>query len=118
LVQATVGVTLHALKNAGNAKSCSSRTGKTSGLPSEPQTSYAKLNDAYVAVANLSGTNLSNTQLSGADLSGANLVGSDLNNADFRKVRNLASEQVKKAKNWEKAAYDDVLRKELGLSAK
>ncbi|KAM3099067.1 hypothetical protein ACKFKF_15625 [Phormidesmis sp. 146-12] len=39
-VQATVGVTLHALRNAGNAKSCSSRTGKTSGLPSELLTSY------------------------------------------------------------------------------
>ncbi|MFM7428058.1 MAG: hypothetical protein ACKO7W_24185, partial [Elainella sp.] len=43
LVQATVGVTLPALRNSGNAQSWSSRTGRTSGLPSELLTSYSSV---------------------------------------------------------------------------
>ncbi|MFM6219918.1 MAG: hypothetical protein ACKPDM_06040 [Dolichospermum sp.] len=35
--------------------------------------------------------------------------------ADFMGAKNLTPEQVKSAKNWEKACYDPELRIKLGL---
>jgi BTB/POZ domain-containing protein KCTD9 len=63
------------------------------------------LSNVYLVGANLSNTNLSDTNLSGADLENSNLEW----------VENLTPEQVKTAKNWEKAKYDDEFKKKLGL---
>ena len=77
------------------------------------------------------GANLSNADLTGAILNSANLIGTNLDGAevefaDFRSLeplltdkpiptRGLTVKQIKAAKRWEKAYYDDSLVKELGL---
>ncbi|MEH2086956.1 nSTAND1 domain-containing NTPase [Nostoc sp.] len=96
--------------------------------------SSAKLSGAKLIGANLSDANLSGANLIGADLSayfsGANLSGADLRSADLRSAnlrsanlsganlrdaKNLTPEQVKSAKNWDKAKYYNEFRAELGL---
>lgn len=97
--------------------------------------SGSNLNGAWLKDTNLSETDLSRASLIGANLSGANLTkasldGSDLKYSDLKgtnfngvnlhetylkEVKNLTSEQVKAAKNWETAHYDQELRKQLGL---
>jgi uncharacterized protein YjbI with pentapeptide repeats len=87
--------------------------------------SYAKLIRANLIRANLSYANLSGADLIRADLRGANLSGAYLNCDTFlpeklictnlKGVKNLTSQQIKAAKNWEKACYDPKLRKELNL---
>ena len=91
--------------------------------------SYANLSRAYLSRANLSYANLSYADLSGADLSGADLSGAYLNGAnlsciewekqrfctDFTNAKNLTPKQVKSAKNWQQATYDEDFRKKLGL---
>ena len=61
----------------------------------------ANLRGAYLCKADLKQANLREADLSNADLSDANLVG----------VKNLRVEQVKLARNWEKAIYDSDFRK-------
>lgn len=69
----------------------------------------------------LSDANLKGAYLDGADLEGANLEGADLSNAIFwvkksgRKANNITPDQIKEAKNWEKATYSPEFREELGL---
>ncbi|BAY87930.1 pentapeptide repeat-containing protein (plasmid) [Calothrix parasitica NIES-267] len=78
----------------------------------------ANLEDAY-----LSGANLEDTNLSGANLTNTNFSNAKLeNNRFFRlytyftiETKNITPEQIKKAKNWEKAVYSPEFRKELGL---
>nr|WP_322682783.1 pentapeptide repeat-containing protein [Nostoc sp. DedQUE07]MDZ8128091.1 pentapeptide repeat-containing protein [Nostoc sp. DedQUE07] len=77
--------------------------------------SGANLSGANLIVANLSGANLSDANLRGADLRGADLSGADLSGADLSYAKNLTSEQVKAAKNWDKAKYDKDFRAKLGL---
>ncbi len=88
--------------------------------------SSAKLAHADLRRADLSGANLSSAKLAYADLSRAslteaNLSGANLSGADFRSglfgrpLKGLAPEQIKKAKNWEKAKYDPEFRQQLGL---
>ena len=50
-----------------------------------------------------------NFPLIGTELSGGNLSGADLRGAKFD------PEEIKKAKNWDKAIYDDEMKKKLGL---
>ncbi|MDZ8108497.1 MAG: pentapeptide repeat-containing protein [Nostoc sp. DedQUE12a] len=99
---------------------------------------FAKLSGAGLINANLSGANLKYANLSGADLSNANLSGANLHNANLNGVdlayqyglsdlgnefgvanlsgaKNLTPEQVKSAKNWEKAIYDKEFRAKFGL---
>ncbi|MFN6560496.1 MAG: pentapeptide repeat-containing protein [Nostoc sp. ChiSLP01] len=88
---------------------------------SSAELSYANLSIANLSSADLSGANLSSADLrsanlSYADLRSANLSGADLRGANLSYVRNLASEQVTSAKNWDKAKYDKDFRVELGLS--
>jgi hypothetical protein len=103
----------------------------------------ANLSDANLSDANLSGTNLSDAKLSGTNLRGANLRGADLSiadlsnadlsnaklsdanlsgtnlsDADLRGAENLTPEQVKKARNWEKAKYSEEFRAQLGFAAR
>ncbi|HAZ47204.1 MAG TPA: hypothetical protein DDW76_07605 [Cyanobacteria bacterium UBA11369] len=91
------------------------------------------IDDADLRGANLSGANLSGTYLETANLRGANLSGANLSAAnfmcldygvgnlrctDFRGAKNLTPEQVKSAKNWQQATYDEDFRKKLGLEVK
>ena len=72
--------------------------------------SNADLKKADFSRAKLNGANFSN-----ADMQNVNLQNTDLLQADFRGVQNLTIEQVKSAKNWDKALYDEDFAKKLGL---
>ena len=79
----------------------------------------ANLTDAHLEGANLEfaileGANLKGAILKGANLTGTNLKGANLEGANL-KGTTLDAEQVKSAKNWEKAEYDLEFRKQLGL---
>ena len=65
----------------------------------------ANLKDACLSKANLTNANLTNTNLTNANLINTNLIN----------AKNLTPEQVKAAKNWDKAQYDPEFRKLLGL---
>jgi uncharacterized protein YjbI with pentapeptide repeats len=77
----------------------------------------AVLRGADLSGANLFGANLRDADLSGADLSGADLLEANLSGADLGEVNpeDLTVEQVKSARNWKEATYDDDFRKKLGL---
>lgn len=88
---------------------------------SKANLSYANLCGANFDNSNLSAANLNQAKLIGARLNAANLQSSELNDADimacdFIGAINLTPKQVKVAKNWEYAKYDEEFRKELGLS--
>jgi uncharacterized protein YjbI with pentapeptide repeats len=81
----------------------------------------ANLKDADFREANLKGAklqlaNLENAKLQGANLENANLKETNLTGANLRDVKNLTIEQVKAAKNWQQAIYDEDFRQKLGLS--
>ncbi|MEI2582376.1 pentapeptide repeat-containing protein, partial [Scytonema sp. PRP1] len=94
--------------------------------------SYADLSRANLSSANLNGANLNGANLRSADLSGANLSGAALGCYTFftknftektictnlKGVKNLTSQQIKAAKNWEQACYDPELRQQLNLPPK
>ena len=82
---------------------------------SKADLSSAYLNDTDLSGAYLNGTNLSNTNFNGANLSDTYLDNANLSNADLRGARNLTPEQVKSARNWQQAIYDEEFRKKLGL---
>lgn len=85
----------------------------------------AVLERADLSSASLAGTNLSGAYLRDANLAGASLVGADLSRtyfwgtnlrgADLIDAREMTPEQIKRAKNWQLAQYDNGLRKKLGL---
>jgi len=77
--------------------------------------SHANLSHANLLRVNLSGANLSDTDLRGVNLSCASLSNANLSNTNLRFAKNLIPEQVKQAKNWEKAKYDEEFRAQLGL---
>jgi uncharacterized protein YjbI with pentapeptide repeats len=58
---------------------------------------------------------LSNLDLNGVDFKDVNLSNANLSFANLRGAKNLTPEQVKSAKNWEKAYYDREFRKKLWL---
>ncbi|MDY6903032.1 MAG: pentapeptide repeat-containing protein [Cyanobacteriota bacterium] len=76
----------------------------------------AKLRDADLSNANLSNVKFSSADLRNVNFSGANLSGtyfSDL--SPYIEAKNITPEQIKQAKNWEKAKYSPNFRKKLGL---
>jgi uncharacterized protein YjbI with pentapeptide repeats len=75
----------------------------------------ADLTEADLTEADLTEADLTEADLTEANLQKANLTEADLKQANLRKVKNLTPEQVKVAKNWEKANYDPELRQKLGL---
>ncbi|MCC5666505.1 pentapeptide repeat-containing protein [Nostoc sp. CHAB 5784] len=77
--------------------------------------SNAKLNYANLGIANLSDAKLSNADFSNADLSDAKFGGADISYTNFKGAKNLTLQQVKSAKNWDKAKYDKDFRAKLGL---
>jgi hypothetical protein len=73
---------------------------------------YAVLNGAnfqgaILRQANLQGANLQGANLQGANLLSTNLENANIENTDLRSTQNLNLTQVKKAKNWQKAIYDE-----------
>ncbi len=80
----------------------------------------ATLNGATLTDADLSGADLSSATLTYANFAGAyltdtNLEGADLEGADLREVEGLTIDQIKAAKNWELAKYDDAFHAQIGL---
>jgi BTB/POZ domain-containing protein KCTD9 len=70
--------------------------------------------------ANLQGANLKAAELRGAKLRAANfktanLLGANLQEADLRIAEFLTLEQIKSARNWQEAFYDEAVSRELGL---
>lgn len=78
--------------------------------------SLSQLLGASFNDANLQGASFRGTDLRGASFKETDLKGADICKANLRQVRNLTVEQVKSAKNWEGATYDDDFRRKLGLS--
>jgi uncharacterized protein YjbI with pentapeptide repeats len=79
------------------------------------------LNDADLSRAILTGTSFRGADLKGANLTDSNLkgavlgtVGGEFGTAVY-KAKNITTEQIRKAKGWEGAIYDEEFRKELGL---
>ena len=80
----------------------------------------AILTEANFTKANLLNTNLTGAHLIKADLTEANFSQTDLTNADLfcanlSQAKNLKIGQIKLAKSWKKAIYDDEFREQLGL---
>lgn len=70
----------------------------------------------------MSGARLNVAKLDGNDLRDANLrdvdfTQSSVDRTDFRHAKNLTTEQIKLAENWEEAVYDEEFRAKLGLPA-
>lgn len=76
----------------------------------------ANLSHANLVFAALSGADLTGANLSNADLMLANLSRTDLTDADFYGAKRILLQQIKQARNWQKAEYDLEIRKQLGLS--
>jgi uncharacterized protein YjbI with pentapeptide repeats len=84
-----------------------------------------KLPDNFASIQNqmfliapgvdLSGADLSSINFESADFQGIDLTNANLEGSDLRFVKNLTPEQVKAAKNWEKAYYSGKFMKKLGL---
>ena len=86
---------------------------------------HTDLSGAKLVATNLSGVDLRNANLSGIDLSSADLSGAKLGDADLSDAMlwdkrlgaaiNLTPEQIKTAKNWQKATYSPEFRRRLNL---
>lgn len=79
----------------------------------------ANLQSAELSLADLRGARLSDADLqeailSEAELKGADLTGADLKGANLKRAKNLTAPQVKLAKNWELAFYDEKFLKKYG----
>jgi uncharacterized protein YjbI with pentapeptide repeats len=89
--------------------------------PSDPGKIENKTEETNLKGANLINANLQDANLEGADLEGAtfskdtNLQNANIQGANFRGVKNLTVKQVKIAKNWNQAHYDEDFRKQLDL---
>lgn len=77
--------------------------------------SRAHMEGAILRVAHLEGASLYEAHLEGSDLYNAHLEEAYLRQAHLEGARDLTVEQVKSARNWETAHYDDEFRKKLGL---
>ncbi|MEH2044756.1 nSTAND1 domain-containing NTPase [Nostoc sp.] len=80
----------------------------------------AKLNRANFTAADISSADFTAADISSADFTFADfsraiLIGANLHDANLSYAKNLTPEQVKSAKNWDKAKYDEVFRAKLGL---
>lgn len=75
----------------------------------------ANLQKAIFWKANLKGAYLLEANLQESDLLKANLQGANIQGANFQGAKNLTPEQVKAAKNWDKAKYDLEFLKQLGI---
>lgn len=76
----------------------------------------ANLLGADLQEANLKAAELKDAKLRAVNFRDANLLGANLLNADLRIAEQLTLDQVKAARNWEKALYDDDFAIQLGLT--
>jgi uncharacterized protein YjbI with pentapeptide repeats len=76
----------------------------------------ADFREANLKGAKLQLANLENANLQGANLENANLKETNLTGANLSGAKNLTIAQVKAAKNWQQAIYDEDFRQKLGLS--
>lgn len=72
--------------------------------------SGADLKDADLTNADLNRAGLSQSQLGGAILTNAILEGAELQKANFKNCNGLEIAQLKTARNWEQADYDENFR--------
>jgi uncharacterized protein YjbI with pentapeptide repeats len=119
------------LKEADLTKALLVRANLTNASLEKARIVEAALNNAVLMRCDLAGADLSKSMLNatnfrGADMKGAILTGANLDGAvlgtvggEFGtavyKARNLTTQQIRTAKGWERAVYDDDLRKELAL---
>lgn len=75
----------------------------------------AHLRGANLYAAHMQGANLEKTDLEGAFLQGANLYKANLEGANLKQAGRIIPNQIKQAKNWEKAQYSDDFKTQLGL---
>jgi BTB/POZ domain-containing protein KCTD9 len=75
----------------------------------------ADLGEAILINADFGEAILSNADLGETNLNGVNLEGANLDGAKFYRAKNINLEEIKTAKNWEKACYDPDLRQQLKL---
>jgi uncharacterized protein CbrC (UPF0167 family) len=75
----------------------------------------ADLRNANLHGARLVGADLTEARFSHAYLSSVDLTDADLTRADLRGAKGLVPEQVRTARNWETAIYDEAFRRSLGL---
>jgi len=77
--------------------------------------SSANLRHAFLKGADASGAVLSQTDCRLAVLKGSNLKGTYIYGADLRSARGITPDQIKQAKDWQKAHYRNDFRQQLGL---
>jgi uncharacterized protein YjbI with pentapeptide repeats/energy-coupling factor transporter ATP-binding protein EcfA2 len=77
--------------------------------------SGADLKGAQLVKTFMPGVKLKDADLSQANFSGANIDRADLSGSNLQGAKNLNLDQVKRAKNWDKAKYDEDFSKNLGL---
>ena len=75
----------------------------------------ANLKGANLEAASLCGANLERTNLEGANLDKVILYGANLERTNLEGATNCIPDQIRAAKNWEKAHYSPDFRQELGL---
>ncbi|MGK7886239.1 MAG: pentapeptide repeat-containing protein [Crocosphaera sp.] len=73
------------------------------------------LTEAFLRGADLTGADLTGANLRYAYLIGVDLTGAFLRRANLTGVRNIFPEQIKQAKNWESAVFDEDMKARLGL---
>jgi uncharacterized protein YjbI with pentapeptide repeats len=78
---------------------------------------YTNLQNANLEEIKNADLDLRWANLQGANLDGARMKNVDVSGADLRGARNITVEQIKEAKNWEQAIYDNNFRQALGLSS-
>jgi uncharacterized protein YjbI with pentapeptide repeats len=124
--------------HGANLSSAKLRSANLSGANlNDAELSSVDLQEAELREAKLSGANLSNAHLRHADLSNAELIGAELesahlfcanlrdanienanlNNAYLMGVKNVNPEQIKAARNWDKARYNPEFMEKLGLQS-
>lgn len=72
---------------------------------------------ALLQNTNFQDANLQGSRFRHANLEGANLKGANIQEANLGEAKGLTVEQIKAAKNWEKAIYSPEFRVELGLNS-
>lgn len=77
----------------------------------------AGFHGAILKDANFEGANLQGARFREAQLEGANFKDADLKGASFWRAKGITVEQIKGAKNWDKAEYSKEFCEKLGLSA-
>lgn len=78
--------------------------------------SMAQLNGAILTRADLTNAILIWSDFIGAEFGGAKLTGASISGSDFRKAKSLKIDQIKSTKGWEKALFDNELRRKLDFS--